>query len=286
MIGDVLSDRIRDYGPADAIEQENVLQELVQHFVLASLSRAGFFSTGGFHGGTCLRILYGTNRFSEDLDFLLKQPAPEFRWGPYLDRIASDCLAQGIRFEVQDKSSIGTAVRKAFLKTSSIGQVLVLDLPFSRRTARKIRIKLEVDTNPPEGSRFETHYINFPVTAAITTQTLESGFATKSHALLCRGHTKGRDWYDFLWYVSKKVVPDFVLLGNALDQQGLWADRKVHVTAEWYVEAMRARIMEIDWDAARRDVTRFIPSREQDSIALWKPDLFLYHLDQLAERLA
>ena len=100
MIGDVLSDRIRDYGPADAIEQENVLRELVQHFVLASLSRAGFFSTGGFHGGTCLRILYGTNRFSEDLDFLLKQPAPEFRWSLYLDRIASDCLAQGIRFEV------------------------------------------------------------------------------------------------------------------------------------------------------------------------------------------
>jgi predicted nucleotidyltransferase component of viral defense system len=101
MIGDMLSDRIRDYDPANTIEQENVLQELMQHFVLASLSRAGFFSTGVFHGGTCLRILYGTNRFSEDLDFLLKQPAPDFQWGPYLDRIQSDCLADGIRFEVR-----------------------------------------------------------------------------------------------------------------------------------------------------------------------------------------
>ncbi len=123
------------------------------------------------------------------------------------------------------------------------------------------------------------------MTAAITTQTLESGFATKSHALLCRGYTKGRDWYDFLWYISKKIVPDLNLLGNALDQQGPWAGKKIRITKDWYIQSIRARIVQVDWEAARQDVTRFIPSKEQDSLALWNPDLFLYYLDRLAGQL-
>ncbi|MFH1023372.1 MAG: nucleotidyl transferase AbiEii/AbiGii toxin family protein [Planctomycetota bacterium] len=280
---DLLRDRIRQYAPANAIEQENVIAEIMQHFVLAGLSRAGFFAEGIFHGGTCLRILYGTSRFSEDLDFLLRQPDPAFAWGDYLAQVRDDCLAQGIRFEAQDRSGAEATVRKAFLKTDSIGQVLVLDLPFPRQRSRKVRIKLEVDTNPPAGSGFETHYLTFPVTGAITTQTLGSGFALKSHALLCREYAKGRDWYDFLWYVSRKVVPEFALLGNAMDQQGPWAGQRVRVTADWYLGAMRARIGGLDWDAARSDVARFLPAREQESLALWKPELFLYHLDQLAE---
>ena len=285
MIGDTLSERVRDYAPATVIEQESVLQELLQHFVLASLSRAGFFSVGGFHGGTCLRILYGTGRFSEDLDFILKEPATDFRWGPFLEQVRSDCEVDGIRFEVQERPRSDTAVNKAFLKTDSIGQILVLDLPFVRERPRKIRIRLEIDVNPPLGSRFETRYITFPLTAAITTQTLESGFATKSHALLCRGYTKGRDWYDLLWYVGKKTIPDFHLLANALEQQGPWAGTRLDVTPGWYLEALRTRIREIDWDAARHDVRRFIRSNEQESIDLWNADLFLFHVDRLGEQI-
>jgi len=169
MMSDILLQRISALGPANAVEQENMLQELMQHLVLASLSRAGFFSVGCFHGGTCLRILYGTSRFSEDLDFLLKKPDSSFRWGPFLEHIRRDCLADGIHFEVQDKKRTDTVVQKAFLKTDSIGQVLTLDLPFQRDQRKKIRVKLEVDTNPPTGSRFESRYITFPMTAAITT---------------------------------------------------------------------------------------------------------------------
>jgi len=284
-MSDILHRHISALGPANAVEQENMLQELMQHLVLASLSRAGFFSVGCFHGGTCLRILYGTSRFSEDLDFLLKKPDPAFRWRPYLERIRRDCLADGIHFDVQDKKRTDAVVQKAFLKTDSIGQILTLDLPFERDRRKKIRVKLEVDTNPPTGSRFESRYITFPMTTAITTQDLGSGFATKSHALLCRRYTKGRDWYDFLWYVSKKVVPELQLLANALHQQGPWADQMLDVTADWYLKVMRARIMEIDWKAARSDVERFVPSSEQESLALWKPDLFLNQLDRLAEYL-
>ncbi len=147
MIADVLNARIREYAPASALEQENVLQELMQHYVLASLSRAGMFSEAIFHGGTCLRIIHGMSRFSEDLDFLLKWPDPGFRWKKYLEAVDRDCAQEGIEFVLQDKSAADNAVQKAFLKTDSIGKVLLLAFPFDRPNPRKIRIKLEIDTN-------------------------------------------------------------------------------------------------------------------------------------------
>jgi len=91
VIADVLNARIREYAPVDATEQENVLQELMQHYVLASLSRVGMFSEAIFHGGTCLRIVHGMNRFSEDLELLLKQPDPTFRWAKHVEAVARDC---------------------------------------------------------------------------------------------------------------------------------------------------------------------------------------------------
>lgn len=285
MIADVLQTRISEYAPSNAIEQENVLQELMQHYVLASLAKAGFFSKAVFHGGTCLRILYGMNRFSEDLDFLLKKVNRQFQWSKYLRHVRNDCAMEGIPFEIQDKSEAEAAVKKAFLKTDSIGKILLLELPFERRRLKKVRIKLEIDTNPPEGSGFETAYITFPGTAAITTQTLESGFATKSHALLCRTYVKGRDWYDFVWYVSRKTVPNLQLLSNALYQQGPWEEERIDVTPAWFVENLRSVIKEMDWAAVRNDAQRFLPTHEQDALANWNTNFFLYHADQLARYL-
>jgi len=281
MLDSVLSARLRDYAPANPVEQENVLQELMQHYVLSSLSRAGLFAEALFHGGTCLRIVYAMNRFSEDLDFLLKQPNPSFRWQHYLESVRNDCAQEGIPFEVQDKSQAGSAVQKAFLKTDSIGKLLVLNLPFERHRPRKIRIKLEIDINPPPGSTFTTNYITFPVTAAMTTQSLESGFALKLHALLCRPYVKGRDWYDLVWYVARKTRPDLALLGQALRQQGPWAGQQVEMTPRWVQEHMEAVIRRIDWTAARDDVQRFVPLREQEGLRAWSVDFFLYQLARM-----
>ena len=281
MLDSVLSARLRDYAPANPVEQENVLQELMQHYVLSSLSRAGLFTEALFHGGTCLRIVYAMNRFSEDLDFLLKQPNPSFRWQHYLESVRNDCAQEGIPFEVQDKSQAGSAVQKAFLKTDSIGKLLVLNLPFERHRPRKIRIKLEIDINPPPGSTFTTNYITFPVTAAMTTQSLESGFALKLHALLCRPYVKGRDWYDLVWYVARKTRPDLALLGQALRQQGPWAGQQVEMTPRWVQEHMEAVIRRIDWTAARDDVQRFVPLREQEGLRAWSVDFFLYQLARM-----
>lgn len=282
MIEGLIEARIRELAPANAVEQENAIQEIMQAFVLASLARAGFFSVAAFQGGTCLRMLYGMSRFSEDLDFLLRRANRRFRWDSYLNAVREDCALQGIVFEIQDRTRVGAAVQAAFLKTDSIGKVLQLDLPFSRQASRKVRIKLEIDTNPPAGSACETRYLMFPLLSAITTQTLECGFATKSHALLCRPYAKGRDWYDFVWYVGRRTLLNYRLLGNALRQIGPWAGRRVEVDRRWYIEAMRARIAEIDWRSARADVARFVPAGEQEGLRAWSKAFFNQLLEQLA----
>ena len=269
MIEGLIETRVRELEPANAVEQENAVQEIMQAFVLASLARCSFFSDTAFQGGTCLRMLYGMSRFSEDLDFLLRTVDARFRWEPHLRAVQRDCAQQGIRFEVQDRSSAGAAVRAAFLKTDSIGKLLQLDLPFSRHASRKIKIKLEIDTNPPAQSACETKYLMFPVVSAITTQTLECGFATKSHALLCRSYTKGRDWYDFVWYVGRQTRLSYRLLANALRQVGPWAGQPIKVNRQWYLDAMHTRIRQIDWRQARADVARFVPTREQEGLRVW-----------------
>jgi len=286
MIEDVLSQKIREYAPASAIEQESVLQELMQHFVLSSLSRAGFFADAAFHGGTFLRIIHRLDRFSEDLDFVLKKPMNAFPWQQYLEKVQNDCRQEGIHFEVLDKSSTESFVKKAFLKTDSIGKLLLIDLPYSRFVKQKLKIKLEIDIRPPAGSSFDTHYLAFPVMAALTTQDLPSAFASKTHALLCRTYTKGRDWYDFLWYVNKSIVPNFELLSNAVDQVGPWRGQKIRTGTEWLVSRLRDTIQAIDWGKAKKDVQRFLPAREQEGLKLWSTELFFYHVNKLEHLLS
>ncbi len=285
MIHRVLEEKLKEYPITGAIDQENVLQELVQQYVLAGLARAGFFSSGQavFHGGTCLRIVYGMNRFSEDLDFFLKRPDPDFRWERYLAAAVKDAAREGFRFSALDKSGEAGAVKKAMIRVGSIGQFPPMDLPFERDLRKLIKVKLEIDVNPPSGSSYETRYLAFPVTAALTTQSLASGFAMKIGAMLGRTYTKGRDWYDFIWYVNKRTVPDLALLSHALDQQGPWAGQKIEIDAGWVEASLRKKITEIDWAVVRRDVERFLPLREQESLKSWGRDLFLQYLGVLME---
>jgi predicted nucleotidyltransferase component of viral defense system len=283
MIKRILEEKLKDYTILNVIDQENVLQELVQQYILASLSRTNFFSEGIFHGGTCLRILFGMNRFSEDLDFFLKKADHSFSWEKYLERISKDGEMEGILFGVQDKSRSDCTVKKAILGTTSIGKELILELPFERDQRKKIKVKLEIDTNPPVGSNYETRYLTFPLTTAITTQTLESGFAMKIGALLSRGYVKGRDWYDFIWYISRKTRPDFALLQNALEQNGPWAGQKIRVGADWILDKLKTRINKIDWEPVQEEIQRFVPLSEQEALTLWGQKYFLFHLDALAQ---
>lgn len=283
MDAETLRGKLKEYAPANALEQELALTEILQGLVLASLSRAGFFAEAMFHGGTCLRIIHKLGRFSEDMDFLLKNPNPEFQWAPFLAAVRRDCEMEGIRFEASDPPGRESVVRKAWLKTDSRGAVMEFKLPFPRMSGQKIRIKLEVDTRPPMGSGFETHYLSFPSIVPVTVQDLASAFATKSHALLCRPYVKGRDWYDFLWFAARRVVPRWEVLANALDQLGPWSGKSVAVDAAWYATHMNEAISRIDWRAAVQDVQRFLPLREQDGLQHWNTDLFNYHLKRVVD---
>ncbi len=278
----ILARRVASFAPRDAVEQENAIAEILQHHLLASLARSGFFLGAGFHGGTMLRIVHGLPRFSEDLDFVLCEADPAFSWEPHLDRAIRDLAAEGASTEAVVRQKTEAAVAKALLRFGLDAKPLAAELPFSRHPRRKVTVKLEVDTRPPAGSRFETAWIGYPVTTAITVQTLGSAFASKSHALLCREYVKGRDWFDFLWYADRGVEPDWALLGNALDQTGPWADAGVRVTPTWYVENLGRTIDRIDWKPAREDVERFLSGRARESLSMWNRDLFAFHLDKLA----
>lgn len=275
----IFEQRLKNYSPQTIEEEEHALKEMLQEIVLYGLSTAGFFKEGIFHGGTALRIIHGLPRFSEDLDFLLLKSNPKFAWQRYLDALLKNCEIFGVHSEVIDKSEVGKTVQKMFLKDNSIGKIL--SLSFHHHAHRKLNIKLEIDTNPPEGSQTEIKFLDFPLDFSLLLQDLSSNFAGKCHAVLCREYTKGRDWYDFGWYIQQKIKPNFDLLANALHQQGPWKNKKINITPEWFLDALSEKISSIDWKKTANDVSPFLKTPEKNTLALWNKDFFIHKLNQL-----
>ncbi len=281
----IIEERIRTYNPQSKRDELNAFKEIAQEITLLALSRSEFFKHGAFQGGTALRILYGLPRFSEDLDFILFNPTSNFLWHPFLNEIKLEFESFGLTAEVKDRSEANTAVKKAFLKETSFGKVLQLSYARDRADAQNIQIKLEVDTNPPLGSAFEAKLIDFPTPFSAVLQTPSSLFAGKLHALLCRDYVKGRDWYDFIWYVTRKTEINFTFLSNALDQQGPWKGKlsgtKILIDMPWIVQELEKKVLTIDWKLATKDVENFIKPRELQSLDLWNAAFFSHFIHKL-----
>ncbi|MBA3603393.1 MAG: nucleotidyl transferase AbiEii/AbiGii toxin family protein [Parachlamydiaceae bacterium] len=145
----------------------------------------------------------------------------------------------------------------------------------TRFDVQVVNIKLEIDTNPPMGSGFETKIIRFPEPFSIVVQDLPSLFAGKMHALLCREYTKGRDWFDFDWYMSRKIELNLLNLQNALVQQGPWKGKELNIDYNWVKEKLKEKIETIDWDVAKRDVQPFLRTRQSRTLDLWNKEFFL-----------
>jgi predicted nucleotidyltransferase component of viral defense system len=271
----IIEERIKEYRPNGKEEELNSFKEIVQEIILAALSRAEFFKHAAFQGGTCLRIVHGLNRFSEDLDFLLFQPDPGFKWNRFLHEIELEFKGYGFRLEVKDRSKAEDPVKKAFHKEQSFGQVLKLIYERSRADVQVVNIKLEIDTNPPMGSLFESKVISFPEPYSIVVQDLPSLFAGKVHALLCREYTKGRDWFDFVWYTSRKTEINLLNLRNALFQQGPWMGMELRIDNSWVNEKLKEKIETIDWEVAKKDIQPFLRERQLRTLDLWNKDFFL-----------
>jgi len=277
----LIQERFDSYRCQSELEEQQAIREITQEVVLAALGRTDFFKHAVFQGGTCLRIFYGLNRFSEDLDFILRQPDIRFELTPYLQTTVDEFSAYGYRGEIIDRSRTDIAVKKAFLKDDSIGKVI--QLKYAGRTGPfgKIRIKLEIDTNPPAHGGFDLKYLDFPFVSSVVIQDLPSLFAGKIHALLCREHIKGRDWYDFLWYTSRKTPINFAFLSAAMHQVGPWQGKSIETDLDWTRAELGQKIRSLDWKAVAEDVRRFVRVNEHPSLDLWSEALFLGQLEKL-----
>ena len=281
---DLIQKRLVEYKVSSPIEEENALKEIVQEIMLFALWRAEFFEVAAFQGGTSLRILHGMNRFSEDIDFILRNPDSKFTWQPYLEKLVETCKEFGIEPEALDKKHMDKNVRTALIKDDSIANQLNLSF-MNNQKGKKLTIKLEIDCNPPPGSGFEYTYLDFPVDFEVCHQDLSSNFSLKTHALLCRPYLKGRDWYDFNWYIAQGVTPNLELLQNALNQFGPWQGKDLSVDHEWLAKELGEKITSINWGEAAEDVARFLKPVEQKSLELWSEKFYMSKLKKLKELL-
>lgn len=281
---DLIQQRLNEYNCTSPAEEDYALREILQEFILLALARTDYFTKAAFHGGTHLRVFHGLQRFSEDLDFALKEDDPSFEFKPYLDKVRKELEAVGVMAEVVDRSKAGQTIKKAFLKDNSI--IRLVELKFaenigSLQTPRKLRIKMEVDSHPPAGAEYESQALSFPFPASVTNFDLPSSFAGKMHALLCREYVKGRDWYDFIWYVGRKVKLNHRFLSAALDQQGRWAGRHVETSDAWVKEELKKVIAALDFEAAKEDVANFVYAGELGHLDYFNREFFAAMAEKL-----
>lgn len=277
----LIEDKIRTYQCKNAQEEWTALREVTQEITLLALSKAKFFSNVAFCGGTCLRILYNLPRFSEDLDFVLKSPTDSFSWNNFMSSIKTEFTAFGFDVNLKDKNSLDSNVKKMFLKDNSLGGLLVFSHLKKTKNVKKISVKLEIDVNPPANAMYESKILDFPLPYEITTLDLPSNFAGKIHALLSRTYTKGRDWFDFIWYTTRQTPVNFNRLQSALYQAGPWSNQNLIIDKNWLTIALTNKINAIDWQQAKQDIQRFLTPALQESLNLWSANYFLEKLQQL-----
>jgi predicted nucleotidyltransferase component of viral defense system len=256
------------------------MREILQQTALLGLARHQFFEHAIFYGGTALRILYGLDRYSEDLDFSLIKPNPNFDFAPFIEGMHQELKAMGFELDIEaHKKNDNTAIRSAFLKANT--QTLLLSI-HGRETIikgihpeQKVQIKLEIDTNPPLSHLpFESKLVMNPIPFYIGTYAIVDLFAGKMHAVLCRNwqkRIKGRDWYDLIWYIKTSIPVNLTHLRERMVQTGhLKFDEKFGV--QELLDRLHQRIDEIDWELAKSDISVFIP--DKGKLTLWSSKLF------------
>lgn len=274
-----LADRILFLSAESADAEDHAIREAIQELLLYGLSESGFFSSAAFHGGTLLRIVHGLERFSEDLDYSLDKAQPAFAWEHHVPTLRRIMESHGLDCEYRSPDDGTDAVRRLMVSTAGPDASL---LRFSHRPGRKLRVRLEVDTNPPAGASTTIGYSDFPITHPLKCFDLPSGFAGKCHALLCRGHLKGRDFFDFSWYVGRSISPNMVLFASSIEEAGPWKSMGVEPDAAWLLDALRKRFETVDWNEVRRDVSPFLDERQRKTLDLWGADFFRDRLAKLA----
>jgi predicted nucleotidyltransferase component of viral defense system len=270
---------LKRYSCTTGRDYKNALKEIIQEIALFGLWRTKFFEHTAFYGGTALRVLYGLDRFSEDLDFSLLKPDPAFDLSRFENGLRNEIESFGFTIEIGNKVKQNErSVRSAFIKANTRMHMLRIGAPESIQdmcqSGEQLKIKFEVETDPPPGFQIETIAVTQPLPFAVRSYTLPSLFAGKLHALLCRQwgrRVKGRDWYDFVWYVGRKVPVDIAFLDAKMRQSGSRKEGAPLKLAE-LIQLICERSETLDIDLAKDDVFRFID--DPRSIEVWSPQFF------------
>ena len=278
----VIEQMLSRYEVTTIDEERNAMKEVIQEVVLSALAKAGFFKEAAFYGGTALRIFYGLNRFSENLDFSLLKKDDNYDLSKYFSFLSKELESLGLNFTVEEKKkSIETAERSAFVKGNTREHLLkfypqsVKLVPYNEM----IKIKFEVDTNPPGGFETEFKTLLLPSPCKVRLYDSSSLFAGKIHAILCRAWTrvKGRDLYDYLFYLANGTKVNLPHLNEKLLDSG-FIKQNVDFTVEHLKELLTEKFRNIDYKQAKDDVRPFI--KDINSLELWDADFFIAATNQ------
>lgn len=265
-MNDIFQNMLSAYDLSTDQAVRNATFEVNQQVILAGLNQGGFFDKAAFYGGTCLRIFHGLQRFSEDMDFSLLNPDSEFDFTMYFQPIIDEFAAIGRTVDIKkkDKKNFGK-VESAFLKDNTD----VYDISF--QTEKSIKIKIEVDTNPLLRFSTEQKLLMEPRSFMTRCFTLPDLFAGKMHALVYRAwknRVKGRDWYDFEWYVRNRIPLDFKYL-----QERIKEFNGCEKTKEEFLEDLKERLGTSDIKQVKADVLPFL--KNPNELDIWSNDYFL-----------
>lgn len=274
MMHEAVARMLAKYEPKSVDDSVRALREIIQEVALLGLWRSKFFEHAAFYGGTALRILYGLDRFSENLDFSLLEPSPDFNLARYTASLEEELSAFGfnVRVEMVGKA-VESAVQSAFLKANTRNELLVIETG-GELAGQVLKVKIEVDTDPPTGFTTSTRYLLQPIPFAVRSYSLPDLFAGKMHALLFRrwkNRVKGRDWYDFVWYAANHPQLNLAHLEQRMRQTGHWSG-DLPLSPAAFRELLSDSIDRLDVDQARNDVAPFV--KDQQALALWSHDFF------------
>lgn len=277
-MNNVLQNMLKKYDIKNTLDETNAMKEIIQEIVLCGLSRGGFFDEAAFYGGTALRIFYGLNRFSEDLDFALLKPNPEFDLCKYFPYIEKEVKAYGLNLSISEKIKTQESnITSAFLKDDTKEHILMFfpnENIQNTTSLKSIKIKFEVDINPPAGAKYDLKYKLLPSPHQVKLYDEGSLFAGKIHAILCRNwnyRTKGRDLYDYIFYLSKNTKVNTELIKEKLiDSQVIKREEKFNI--DELKDLLNKRFDQIDYKNAKEDIETFI--EDKNSLDLWSKEFF------------
>lgn len=260
-------------------DYENALKEIMQEIALLGLWRSKFFEHAAFYGGTALRILYGLDRFSEDLDFSLLKRQKGFTLMPYLAAVEAELTAMGFSVTVEERvKSVASVIESAFIKAGTKEHLIKITVPdsISEQIPRNqlMNVRFEVDTDPPGGFNTEAKTLLQPIPFSVNTYTPPDLFAGKLHAIIHRpwkNRVKGRDYYDFVWYVARDIPVHLSHLEQRLRQSNGWEIKRAMKETD-LLDLLKKRFAELNVNAARKEVAPFL--RDPAAIEIWSRQFF------------